>query len=497
MRVLLIYFSQTGYLLPAPPIGLSYIAKETRAAGHTVEMLDLLFSKDRDGDLSSVLRAFRPDVVGISVRNIDNLTQQRPEWHLDDLRRTLARIRKETGAAIVLGGPAIKILGASALTGVEADFAMTGESEVGFPMLLAALESRGRYDGIAGLCYRDGDAIVATPSIPLSRFGSSGMEEWIHWPDYERRGGTWAIHSMRGCPMSCIYCPFPSLEGRVSRRRPAEQVVDEIERVMRTRGPRTFEFADSVFNIPVDHALSICEAIIRRRLKVNLSTMGVNPATVTEELFTLMKRAGFNSMMITPEAGNDPMLHSLAKGFTMEHVRRSARLARKSGIHCAWFFMLGGPGETRETVESTVSFAEQHLNWKGFLTIFTTGIRILGGTELARMAVAEGVLSQGEDLARPVFYLSPQVSSDWIIDRINRAIRVNRGIVHTADQGESFWNRILYEGLYRAGFAPPYWRFLPVILRSPLVHRLRLRHPFAPEPPGDRVTSIARSLTAD
>ena len=497
MRVLLIYFSQTGYLLPAPPIGLSYIAKATRAAGHAVEMLDLLFSRNPDGDLRPVLRTFRPDVVGISVRNIDNLTQQRSEWHLDELSRRLSEIRRECHAKIVLGGPAINILGASALSGLDADFAMTGESEVGFPMLLSALETHGRYDHIAGLCYRDGDTIVATPSMRLNGFGSSGMEEWIDWRAYERRGGTWAIQSMRGCPMSCIYCPFPSLEGRVSRRRPAEEVVDEIERVMSTRRPRTFEFVDSVFNIPQEHALSICETIIRRRLKVNLSAMGVYPSAVSEELFPLMKRAGFNSMMIAPEAGNDVMLLSLGKGFTMESVHRTARLARQSGIPCAWFFMVGGPGETRETIESTVSFAERHLNWKDCLTIFTTGIRILGGTELARIAMEEGELSPGTDLTKPVFYVSPQVNSDWIVDRINRAIRVNGAIVHAADQGDSFWNRALYAGLYWAGLAPPYWRFLPRILRFPPVHRMHLRHPLAPKPPGDRVSSTARSLTAE
>ncbi len=493
MRVLLIYFSQTGYLLPAPPIGLSYIAKATGAAGHAVEMLDLLFSKNPAEDLRTVLRKFRPEVVGISVRNIDNLTQQRSSWHLEELSLRLAEIRKECRARIVLGGPAINILGASALADLDADFVMTGESEVGFPMLLAALETHGRYDQIAGLCFRDGDTIVATPSRRLSRFGSSGMEDWIDWRAYERRGGTWAIHSMRGCPMSCIYCPFPSLEGRISRRRPTEEVVDEIERVMSTLRPRTFEFVDSVFNIPPEHAMSICETVIRRRLKVNLSAMGVNPSAVSEELFRLMKRAGFNSMMITPEAGNDTMLRNLGKGFAMESVHRTARFARQSGIPSAWFFMLGGPGETRETVESTVSFVEKHLNWRDCLTIFNTGIRILGGTELARIAEHEGILARGEVLTKPVFYISPQVNPDWIIDRINRAIRVNGAIVHSADQGESFWNRALHAGLYRAGLAPPYWRFLPRLLRFPALHRIRLRHPLAPKPSGDGILSLQKT----
>jgi radical SAM superfamily enzyme YgiQ (UPF0313 family) len=475
MRVLLVNSNQARDLLPAPPIGLSYVATAARRAGHDVRVLDLL---DRGRPLDAVREAvqtFAPEVVGISVRNIDNAVHQRPTWYLGELPWVIAAIRQESTAAIVLGGPAVSILGATALTRLDADFAVVGEGEHTFPRLLAAMETTRRYHGIEGLCYRVGDTVRCTPPSWLPHFGASGMEQWIDWPAYERQGGTWAIQTKRGCPLHCGYCAYPMVEGRTGRMRPVVEVVDEIEHIMACVGPRTFEFVDSTFNVPPEHAHRICQEIIRRRLKVNLTAMGVNPLGVSETLFSLMRQAGFNSMMITPEAASDVMLRNLCKGFTVDHVHCTARLARESGIAAAWFFMLGGPGETRETVEQTMSFVERHLNWRGCVSIFMTGIRILPGTDLARLAASEGYLPPERNLAEPVFYLSPQVDEQWMLERINRAIRACPGIVHAAEEGRSHYEYVVDRALQVLGVPPPYWRFLPLLLRIPPVPTLRRR----------------------
>jgi radical SAM superfamily enzyme YgiQ (UPF0313 family) len=440
-----------------------------------VRFLDLLGSDRPQDRVREAVRTFEPEVVGISVRNIDNVVQQRPVWHLGELPRLLAVVRQESGAPIVLGGPAVSILGATALRRLDADFAVVGEGEHTFPRLLAALESTRQYSDIESLCYRVGETVTCTAPSPLPCFGASGMEQWIDWRAYDRRGGTWAIQSKRGCPLHCSYCAYPAVEGRTCRTRSAEGVADEIERVMARVRPRTFEFVDSTFNVPAEHALRICHEIVRRGLRVNLTAMGVNPLGVSEALFVLMRRAGFNSMMITPEAASDVMLRNLRKGFSVEHVHRAARLARQSGIASAWFFMLGGPGETRETVEQTVSFVEQHLNWKGCVSIFMTGVRVLPGTDLARMALSEGHLAPQPDLAEPVFYLSPQVDEEWILARISRAIGRCPGIVHAAEEGTSVYQRRADRVLHALGVAPPYWRFLPILLRIPPVPALRRR----------------------
>ena len=501
MRVLLVYFNPALDLLPAPPIGLAYVASATRGAGHDVHVLDLLQSPAPLADVRRAVRDVGPDVVGISVRNIDNVVLQRPTWHLPALDEIVMALRQESRARIVLGGPAVSILGASVLDRVDADFAVVGEGEQAFPALLSAIATGRGFESVPGLCYRVGDGIEHAGPARLPDFGASGMEEWIDWAGYAKKGGTWAIQTKRGCPLHCSYCAYPAIEGPRSRRRSAEDVVDEIERVMQRVGPRTFEFVDSTFNLPVEHAEGICREILRRGLDVKLTAMGVNPLGVTPELFGLMGRAGFNSMMVTPEAASATMLRSLDKGFTVEHVRRTARLAWESGIATTWFFMLGGPAETPETVEETMSFVEEHLARPGFQSIFMTGVRILPGTDLARRAVAEGVLSPERDLAEPVFYLSPHVREDWILARITRAMERNPGIVHAAEEGQSTLEQIFYRALRVLGVAPPGWRFLPALLRFPPVRALRLRHSAAgrsmapPAPDAPEADRNARVVT--
>jgi len=476
MRVLLLYSNRARILEPAPPIGLGYIATATGRAGHTVRFVDLMTSNAPDADLQEALVEFRPDVVGVSVRNIDNVVPQRVTWHLGAISQILARIRQESAARIVLGGPAISILKMDALKRFDADFAVVGEGEVAFPELLSAIERGTGFDAIRGLCYREGNEIRFSEPVRQSRFESSGMADWIDWPAYERGGAAWAIHTKRGCPLHCIYCNYPGMEGRELRRRSAEEVVDEIEQVQKRVRPRTFEFTDSTFNIPPAHAVGICEEVIRRGLRVKLSAVGINPLGMTEELSVLMKRAGFISLVITPDAANETMLRNMRKGFGVEAVARAAELARKSRIHTTWFFLLGGPGETQETVEETISFVEKHLNWPRSLTIFMTGLRILPGTTLARYSVASGYLPADRDLTDPTFYFSPQVSERWVLDRINSAIARCPAIVHGAEESGSPVERAFYKLLHQVGVAPPYWRFLPFFLRIPPLPYLRARH---------------------
>lgn len=475
-RVLLVYSNRARILEPAPPIGLAYVATATRAAGHDVRFVDLMLSPDPQGDLRRALVEFRPDVIGISVRNIDNVVAQRVARHLDELDVVLATARAHSDARIVLGGPAASILGPVALERLDADFAIVGEGEVAFPELLAALAVGGDLRAVPGLCYRDGERIEVNPPVRQEAFGRSNMGDWVDWRAYERGGGTWAIHTKRGCPLQCVFCNYPVMEGHALRQRSAVDVVDEIERVRATVGPRTFEFTDSTFNVPESHARSICEEIIRRKLRVKLSAVGINPLTVSEDLFDLMIRAGFVSLIISPDSANDAMLRNLRKGFTAEHVRNTARWARRSGIRCTWFFLFGGPGETNETAEETVAFVEEHLNWKRFLSVMMTGIRIFPGTELARHAVSSDYIGADRDLCDSYFYFSKDLDEAWLLGRIDRAILRCPTIVHGAEQNGSAAERWCNRALHHLGVAPPYYRFLPMVLRLPSLAAWRSRN---------------------
>ena len=270
---MLVYSNRTRILEPAPPIGLSYVATAARRAGHEVRFVDLMLSRNPDAELQTALREFQPEVVGFSVRNIDNVVAQRVSWHLDEVSAMIATVRRHSRALIVLGGPAASILGKTALHRLGADFAVVGEGELVFPKLLSAIEDSRDYSGVSGLCYRENGRIISVDPVRHDAFGPSGMEEWIRWRPYERAGGAWAIHTKRGCPLACLYCNYPVMEGNRLRQRDAADVVDEIERVMAAVSPRTFEFTDSTFNVPEGHAMGICEEIIRRKLRVKLSAV--------------------------------------------------------------------------------------------------------------------------------------------------------------------------------------------------------------------------------
>ncbi|MBE9516112.1 MAG: radical SAM protein [Proteobacteria bacterium] len=474
MRVLLIYSNSLSELLAAPPIGLSYIATATRRAGHDVMFLDLLINDK--ASLQQAIAEFEPDVIGMSVRNIDNLVHQRVKSHIDVLAQQIREIKEHSDVPLVLGGPAISILGTRVLDHLDADYCVVGEGEISFPLLLKCLENKKDVSHIPGLCYRNKIGLQSNPPQVQKQFADSGMAQWINWPKYQQRGATWSIQSKRGCPLSCSYCTYSSVEGCGIRKRNPVDVVDEIEYVANTIKPRCFEFVDSTFNLPPSHTVEICEEIIRRGLKIRLTAMGVNPLGITKELLELMKRAGFNSMMITPESASDIVLERMKKGFAADEVYRSAELAKKSGIPSMWYFMLGAPGETRATVEETMRFVESMLPHKGFLSMFTTGIRVLPGTELARDSIEEGYFSADEDFWEPTFYFSKSVSEAWMLRRVCQSITHQPNIVHAAEDSHPV-SRMITDRVYKAacalGAAPPYWRFLPGILRIPPLPRLR------------------------
>ena len=236
--------------------------------------------------------------------------------------------------------------------------------------------------------------------------------------------------------------------------------------------PRAFEFVDSKFNVPTDHALTICDEISRRGLRTTLTAQGVNPLGATPTLMAAMRRAGFNSFMVSAESASDRMLARLGKGYTSAHVHRTRDATRESGMVSLWFFMLGGPGETEATVEETVSFAERQLDWKGCLSIFFTGVRVLPGTEVEKIAKAEGQIRQDDDLVEPRFYMSPEIDERRVLERIRRAVAVRPNLVHAAEEDAAV-QHLMNAVLPRIGIPPPYWRFLPLLLRSFPVRQLR------------------------
>jgi len=170
-------------------------------------------------------------------------------------------------------------------------------------------------------------------------------------------------------------------------------------------------------------------------------------------------------MGITLESASDPVLQGLRKGFTSRDVHHAAEVVRRHRIPCAWIFLLGGPGETRETVRETLQFAGKYIGPKD-VAFFNTGIRIYPGTELESIARRQGVLSRPpEEMLSPVFYVSPDVDAEWMERELKHTMDSRMNFINMGTMGLSFLPAI-HRISHRLGLRPPLWRHTGIIRRG-------------------------------
>jgi radical SAM superfamily enzyme YgiQ (UPF0313 family) len=272
------------------------------------------------------------------------------------------------------------------------------------------------------------------------------------------------IQTKTGCRFQCVYCTYPKIEGDICRLKEPDSIADAVLRLSAS-GLRDIEFVDSVFNAPLEHAMEVCAALARVKHTARLQCLELNPRDFNDELVTAMESAGFVGMGITLESASDPVLQGLRKGFTSREVHHAAAVVRRHRIPCAWIFMLGGPGETRETVRETLLFAKEHIRPQD-VAFFNVGIRIYPGTELEAIARKQGVLSSPpEEMLAPLFYLSPELEADWLAQELKKSMSSQMNFINMASMGHSFLPTI-HRISYKLGFRPPLWRHTGIIRRG-------------------------------
>ena len=228
------------------PLGLAHLNAALRQAGHESIWVDRLVGAD---SLAETLNTSRPDFIGISLRNIDDVLIRKRETFFDELAALAAGIRRHTAAPIVLGGSGFSIFPQQLLELSGADFGITGEGEPGFLSLIDALKSGGDYRAIPGLVFRQNGSIIANPAAPgpLDRELADADRPAAITAHYLGTSGMLNVQTQRGCHFRCCYCTYPLIEGRRHRRRPPEAVAEEFEQLQRLGAKYVF-IVDSIFN---------------------------------------------------------------------------------------------------------------------------------------------------------------------------------------------------------------------------------------------------------
>jgi len=411
MRVLIVATNRERAPLPVVPIGASIIASVTKAAGHDVRFLDLMFHRRPKKALQDAVAEFRPEVIGLSIRNLDSTSWLKSTFYLDDAREYV-RIAKTAGVPVIVGGACLGVHPAGITEYVRADAGVWGDGEASFVEVLRRIAAGESYDDVPGVVTcPDAAAPRVNPQYRIEDLGEMARPrvwQWTNFRHYADRTGPLPIQTRRGCVFNCSYCTYKFIEGDRYRSKPVEAVVDELREMKEAFPGAPVEFVDSTFNVPLPYTIEMCDAIAKADLGLHLHTSGFNPAAVNERLIDSMTAAGFSQVVITPETASDRMLRSLQKGFTVRSLRKCAQLRKRAPWSVLWVFLLGGPGEDEETLAETFRFLEEEVPSED-MVFLQPGLRVYPNTKLHRDAVAEGLLSPDEPLIRPFYYLSPRV----------------------------------------------------------------------------------------
>jgi anaerobic magnesium-protoporphyrin IX monomethyl ester cyclase len=399
------------------PIGIVMLAGILKREGHEVSILDLNLQPDPFRALKERLLAFHPDVVGLSLRNIDPLgnksTSLVPPFVA--AARLVFAVMPQT--CIIAGGTGFSLFPARLMKEVpEIRYGVVGEAEETLPALIASLENPPRLNG---LCYRRGEMVEIVP--PCRDFDMSvytvpdrGLLDLTAYAGINTYVPAIGIESKRGCPFTCSYCVYPRLQGKKLRCRPPEAVVDEMEVLHKEYGIGSFHFTDPVLNIPQGHLEEICLKMLSRKLKVRWDGF-LRENVLNERNVALFEKAGCECFSFSPDGLCGQSLKVLGKKMRESDILKAAGLAARTDVLSVYHFMVNVPGEDEETCKRGIGLIERlyelHGRKRNLGTIVLNNIRIFPGTAIEKRAMQDGVIGPCTDLLYPIYYNPPPFDS--------------------------------------------------------------------------------------
>ena len=447
MKVLLVSANTLTEPYPVYPLGLEYVAAAI-ADSHEFEIADLN-TLDGHGPLLEIIGRFSPEVIGISLRNIDNTDTSNPKGFIDDPRRLIETIRSCTQAPVILGGSGFTLFPEEIMNALNADYGIIGEGER-LALLLNALENQKDAAAIPGVISRDHPQPVSSPWN--GTFQRNFRKTYSHAAFYLKNGGMLNLQTKRGCNLNCIYCTYPHIEGSVQRLIDPSEVADTALQ-LQSAGAHYLFVTDSTFNSDCQHTLNVARAFIKAGVSIPWGAFFM-PNQLPEDYFRILREAGLTHVEFGTESLSNHVLASYRKPYQDYHVYAAHQSAIDAGLHVAHYLLLGGPGETSDTLEETLS-GIQNLNKAVFF--FFCGMRIYPHTELYEIAVKDGQITPSQSLLEPVFYRSPAISGDKIIQRVKD--RANGRLNWIIGSGGKETAGVVAR-MYKRGHTGPLWEYL-------------------------------------
>jgi radical SAM superfamily enzyme YgiQ (UPF0313 family) len=385
----------------------------------------------------------------MTVRIIDAIAEQMTmDQFLEEIRREQPRFyvsyligstfdsdalgvreAKQAGATTIAVGTHVSAVPKNTLEAVpELDFVIRHEPEFSFAEIVDRLRHGKPWDGITGVCYRDQRGeIVVTPDRPLVRNLDDLPIPKQHLLPLDKyrmpflgKRYTWVLTN-RGCPYSCTYCFEGVVWGKSVRYRSAESIYRELE-YLALHNVRNVLFLADLFTYDRKGVLRLCDLIIEKGLRVRW-TCNSRVDTIDEEMMARMKQAGCWLIAFGIESGSQQILDNVKKDARVEDAVRTIRLCRQYGIKTWGYFIIGLPGENRQTVRETIDVAKSiPLD----IALFHVAMPY-AGTEFYFQAVANGWLNTSEwkhfDMNDSAVVQYEDFTADQILQATKQAFR--------------------------------------------------------------------------
>lgn len=419
MRILLIQSALRKEDLPIFPLGLCYIASALSEDGHDVEIYDPNVSENNLWEeLTRILKKKRYDVVGISVRNIDNNIMYNLCYYYEGLRPTLALIHKTLPhAKIMIGGPGYSIFAETIMK--KNPLLDYGIYQEGTESVVELLNNLNTPEEVKGIYFRKGDNVYFSGPherpdlncLPAMPWDKVDIKKYLKYPT------SVGIISKSGCVFNCSYCTYPTLSGKKLSFRSPELIVDDIEYLVNKHGLKDFFIVDSIFNFPLKHAYAVCEEIIRRNINVKWVAY-FDVKYLNQEFVKLAVKAGCLGFSFSPDGIHGPTMKSLGKNISEQDLYRSYELIKKvDGATASYSFFLNPPRQdfTGFIKLLTFYFKTRVLNRNKFGACSVWYPRVYPNTPLHKYAIesgnfpenAEDLLPENCDGLYKLFWVNP------------------------------------------------------------------------------------------
>lgn len=439
------------------PLGLAYLAGSLahQEQSYILQVLDLNLYPDYSAKLAHSIQAFEPEIIGLSLRNIDNQSRANFIYYYELFRQLIKEIKALSPVPLVVGGAGFSMFAQEIMEqNPLIDYGIFQEGEESFPELLACLHTQGLPDAetlrkVKGLYFQNqGEVVFTGPRAqPDLNTLPHPKREIFELEKYPKEKLAFGIQTKRGCFLNCTYCNYPFLSGSKVRLRPPADIVNEIEE-MQGLGINSFMFTDSVFNVPFEHARKICEELLSRNLGVTWGAY-FDLRFADPDFLYLAKQAGCRDYVFSPDGISKQGLQGLNKGITRQDIDKTVRLFRLderfTDRHVFFGFFLNPPKEKlRGLVLTLFYYLKLKVLLKGRGGAGVNWIRIEPYTKVFDLAKEKGQVKAHHDLLPKeikdqdqIFFSQPPLH---ILDPLLLSL------LKSLHQGKAFLKRIIKPG---------------------------------------------------